>query len=55
MEDTFMCSSTLTQKGFRFRGVTSYNMISATLRSQHNMSTFKTKLKRWVVSNIPID
>ena len=55
MEDTFVCSSTLTQKGFKFRGATGYNMIPAALRSQHKMSTFKTKLKRWVSSNIPID
>ena len=55
LDETFSCSSSLTQKGFKYRGATNYNQIPADIRSKVNMATFKSKLKRWVINNLPID
>ena len=42
-------------KGFSARGAQAYNTILGSLRNVKNFQTFKTKLRKWVASNIPVD
>ena len=42
-------------KGFSARGAQAYNTIPGSLRNVKNFQTFKTKLRKWVASNIPVD
>ena len=48
-------TSGLSQKGFHYRGVQSYNRIPTDIRMIRNLVTFKSKLKQWVSMNIPLD
>ena len=48
-------TSSLSQKGFQYRGTQSYNRIPAYIRKIPSLQTFKYKLKQWVTTNIPLD
>ena len=50
-----VATSGLSQKGFHYRGVQSYNRIPTEIRMIRNLVTFKSKLKQWVSTNIPLD
>ena len=45
----------LPRNSFRCRGVNSYNSIPAGIRASLTMATFKSKLKKWIRTNISLD
>ena len=45
----------LTGKSFASRGAQVYNSLPTYIRNCHTLPTFKSKLRQWVTSNIPID
>ena len=53
--ETFSTNHTAAQKSFCHRVTTQYNSIPASIRSSSSITTFKSKLKKWVEINIPID
>ena len=44
----------LVHDGFRYRGAKDYNRIPANIRAARTLPTFKLKLKKWVLANIPV-
>ena len=46
--------SDIPRKSFRCRGASYYNSIPADIRTSMNMSTFKSKLKKWTRLNISL-
>ena len=52
--ETFNTKSSLIQKSFAHRGLKDYNMIPSSIRASPTVSTFKTKLKKWVIANVNI-
>ena len=44
----------LLHDGFKYRAAKEYNLIPANIRSVRGLTTFKKKLKKWVLENIPI-
>ena len=40
---------------FTSRGTKVYNSLPAEIRNSRTLETFKYKLKKWVVNNIPVD
>ena len=44
----------LVHDGFRYRGAKDYNRIPANIRAAKTIPTFKLKLKKWVLVNIPV-
>ena len=55
LDQTFRSKTDLPMRSFRCRGAHDYNMIPAELRNTVNMATFKTKLKKWIQTNVPPD
>ena len=53
--ESFAANQSLIQTGFCHRATNQYNSIPATIRSIKSMPTFKSRLKKWVETNIPID
>ena len=51
----FTSKMSLCHDSFRYRAVSNYNSIPSQIRLTSNMGTFKLKLKKWVISNIPVD
>ena len=51
----FNSKMSLCHDSYRYRAVSNYNSIPSQIRLTSNMGTFKLKLKKWVVSNIPVD
>ena len=45
----------LTRGSFCYSGTMEYNTIPVEIRAANTAQTFKYKLKKWVVGNIPID
>ena len=52
--DFLATNTSLIQSSFTNRGVKNYNMIPTSIRTSMSMSSFKTKLKRWISDNINI-
>ena len=55
LDQTYRYKGELPIKSFRCRGAHGYNGIPAELRNIKNLETFKTKLKKWIKSNINPD
>ena len=53
--EKFNANQSFIQKSFCHRATGDYNSIPANIRLERNLTTFKTKLKRWVETNIPLD
>jgi hypothetical protein len=53
--EAFHSTQSRTQNSFRYRSTLQYNSIPAELRTISYLPRFKTKLKLWVASNIPLD
>ena len=53
--EEFHSKKSLSHDSFRYRAAKDYNLIPVQIRNCRSMATFKTKLKKWVVSNIPVD
>ena len=51
IDESFRCKSDLPRNSFRHRGANNYNALPADVRTCRNMSTFKSKLKRWIMQN----
>merc|ERR1711867_355798 len=52
LDQTFRSRNDLPLRSFRYRGAQDYNSIPAELRSAATMTSFKTKLKRWIKMNV---
>ena len=52
--DFLATNNSLIQNSFTNRGVKNYNMIPASIRTTMSMSSFKIKLKNWIIDNIDI-
>ena len=44
-----------TFNSFTYRATREYNLLPGQIRSSRTMSSFKTKLKEWIKTNVPID
>ena len=55
LDQTFRSRNDLPLRSFRYRGAHDYNTIPVELRRAANMTTFKTKLKKWIKMNVPPD
>ena len=53
-DQSFRYKSDIPRKSFRCRGASYYNSIPADIRTSMNMSTFKSKLKKWTRLNISL-
>ena len=53
--ETFSANQSLVKTSFCYRTVSQYNSIPASIRSIRSIATFKSKLKKWVEVNVPID
>ena len=53
--ENFGSKQGLVRDSFRYRAAINYNSIPASIRTAKTLPTFKTKLKQWVTTNIPID
>ena len=53
--ETLLANHSAVQKSFCHRVTTQYNSIPASIRSSRSIATFKSKLRKWVEINIPID
>ena len=49
------CRTDLPKKSFRHRGAHDYNSIPPELRATASMTSFKTKLKKWIKMNVAPD
>ena len=54
-DQSYNYKSDLPRNSFRCRGTTYYNAIPADIRAAMTMSTFKSRLKKWVRKNVSID
>ena len=55
LDQTFRSKGDLPKNSFRCRGAASYNSIPAEIRASLTMTTFKTKLKKWIMTNISLE
>ena len=55
LDQTFRYRGDLPRNSFRVRGANSYNSIPADIRASLTMTTFKSKLKKWIITNISIE
>ena len=55
LNQTFRCNGDLPKNSFRYRGATTYNSIPDDIRTSLTMATFKSKLKKWVKTNISLE
>ena len=55
LDQTFRSKGDLPKNSFRCRGAASYNSIPAEIRASLTMTTFKTKLKKWIMTNITLE
>ena len=53
--EKFNSKQGLVRDGFRYRAAENYNRVPGHIRVSTTLATFKTKLKQWVSTNIPID
>ena len=53
--EEFRTKKSLPNNSFRYRAARDYNSIPSEIRTSRTMASFKTKLKKWVASNIPVD
>ena len=53
--ETFTANQSLVKTSFCYRATTQYNSIPASIRSIRSIPTFKSRLKKWVEINVPID
>ena len=53
--ENFSYKSTLAQNSFCYQATIKYNGIPAEIRASTSLPQFKSKLKKWVSNNIPID
>ena len=53
--ENFAANKSMIQTSFCHRSTNQYNSIPASIRSSKSMSIFKSRLKKWVESNIPVD
>ena len=53
--EDFHSRRSLFYDSFRYRTAKDYNSIPVQIRNCRSMATFKSKLGKWVVSNIPVD
>ena len=53
--ENFEGRSSLTGNSFCYGGTVAYNMIPAEVRAARTLQTFKQRLRKWVMSNIPVD
>ena len=53
--ENFGSKEGLVRDSFRYWAAINYNSIPAFIRTAKTLQTFKTKLKQWVSTNIPID
>ena len=53
--ENFSANQSLVKTSFCYRATTQYNSIPASIRSIRSIATFKSKLKKWVEINVPID
>ena len=55
LDQSFRSRTDLPRKSFRYRGAHDYNSIPPELRATASMTTFKTKLKKWIKMNVAPD
>ena len=55
LDQTFRYRGDLPRNSFRVRGANSYNSIPADIRASLTMATFKSKLKKWILTNISLE
>ena len=53
--ETFSANQSIVKTSFCYRATTQYNSIQASIRSIRSIAIFKSKLKKWVEVNVPID
>ena len=53
--EEFNSKKSLNHNSFRYRAAKDYNSIPVEIRTSRSIITFKSKLKKWVVTNIPVD
>ena len=45
----------MARNSFCYSGTVTYNMIPAEVRAAKTLQNFKNRLRRWVMSNVPVD
>ena len=55
LDQTYRYKGDLPKNSFRVRGTISYNSIPAEIRSSLTMATFKSRLKKWIRTNISLE
>ena len=55
LDQSFKSRTDLPKKSFRYRGAHDYNSIPPELRTTASMTSFKTKLKKWIKMNVAPD
>ena len=53
--EQFEGRSSLAGNSFCYSGTVAYNMIPAEVRAAKTLQNFKNRLRRWVMSNVPVD
>ena len=51
----FTSKKSICHDSYRYRAASNYNSIPSEIRLSRNVGIFKHKLKKWVISNIPVD
>ena len=47
------CKLNISRSGFLFRGAKIWNLLPSDLKQEPKVGTFKIKLKKWIIANIP--
>ena len=55
LDQTFRYRGDLPRNSFRVRGTTGYNSLPADIRASLTMTTFKSKLKKWIRTHISLE
>ena len=55
LDQTFRYNGDIPRNSFRYRGANYYNSIPNEIRASQTMATFKSKLKKWIRTNISLE